>query len=707
MGNDQSRRHRGRSRTGDSDSVSSGPGRRVGGGGGLDLGDLERLAADGAEIAITVGKAGLEKTREFSQQKEVEDVLEKLGALCGSIGGAILGEAPPPRSRRPRGRYDSDDEFSRDRPTFSDDEEQSRDTNDYDSALDVRRGGGGRAFGRGSRHRSDTENSEFTYDDTSDSDSRLPQRSSYSGAVGGRLRVHEEVDEESTDFTGSFLTNEVGSALTGPTQLTDSTSAEPTGPVAGGPAGISGMTQPLASSFAKRCYFTKTGIGKNMQHYEGLTLTGNVVLMQAAAMKLNGCPTICDEDLRRVEQTYPNQFSRLPDELLLSSGWRRISKNCHFSNTPIPDGMAFFHSRTRCLPGTGGYYFLAASAVGMVRPADVEPLTSDLLVLLQTDYPAQCDAATSAGGDAAQLVEDPSQWTLVNKFCFFSGGPINTEEDVYYRATLEGNEIYMLAFLSISLTPEELYRLGRRIINADATVTYEKVEKKAAALPTSPGNVAMVGGGVSATAVQGSSAGVAAAAAIAAATASEDPLTSVQAVEEVEQVYDLSDRDFADLRLYHLGPCRALPDYLLRPEAWTKVVPPRFRAAKEEALRRVREIENRVAGTPAALAARTAAAIKNSATAPSAHPQPPHHQNPAQRQGQTIQQQPAPKPQPSNSPFYTAQDLNHPAASGQLGGYSQNAPPSQYSHQMMSPHDEDFLEMQREMEEEGFFGPNS
>ena len=32
-----------------------------------------------------------------------------------------------------------------------------------------------------------------------------------------------------------------------------------------------------------------------------------------AAMKLKGCPTICDEDLRRVEQTYPNQFSRLPD----------------------------------------------------------------------------------------------------------------------------------------------------------------------------------------------------------------------------------------------------------------------------------------------------------------------------------------------------------------------------------------------------------
>ena len=102
------------------------------------------------------------------------------------------------------------------------------------------------------------------------------------------------------------------------------------------------ISKPLASSFAKRCYFTKSGIGKTTQHYEGLTLTGNVVLMLASAMKLKGCPTICDEDLRRVEQTYPNQFSRLPDELLLSSGWRRISKYCHFSNKAIPDGIPFF-----------------------------------------------------------------------------------------------------------------------------------------------------------------------------------------------------------------------------------------------------------------------------------------------------------------------------------------------------------------------------
>mmetsp|Transcript_14157 Transcript_14157/g.34082 ORF Transcript_14157/g.34082 Transcript_14157/m.34082 type:complete len:908 (+) Transcript_14157:498-3221(+) len=292
------------------------------------------------------------------------------------------------------------------------------------------------------------------------------------------------------------------------------------------------ISKPLASSFAKRCYFTKSGIGKTIQHYEGLTLTGNVVLMLAAAMKLKGCPTICDEDLRRVEQTYPNQFSRLPDELLLSSGWRRISKYCHFSNKPIPDGVPFFHSKQRLHP-EGGYFFLLAAAVGMVRPIDVEPLTRDTLVLLETDFPTQCDATPKV------LVREPEQWVLVNKFCFFSGGPINAEEDVYYQADFDGNPIYMLAFLSPSLTPEELYRLSE--VGPD----------------NAPG------------------------------------LKSVAEVEEVESVYDLTDRDFDDLKLYHLGPCRALPQYVLQPSAWTKVLPPHFLAARQQAMLRAQDFEVR------------------------------------------------------------------------------------------------------------------
>lgn len=290
------------------------------------------------------------------------------------------------------------------------------------------------------------------------------------------------------------------------------------------------LGKPLASAFAKRCYFTKAGIGPLSQHYEGVTLTGNTVLMLASAMKLKGCPTICDEDLRRVEQTFPNQFSRLPDELLLSSGWRRISKHCHFSGKPIPDGMPFFHSKDRLHPQTGGYYFLVASSLGMERPDEVEPLTIDMLILLQTDFPDLCDQAPK------QLLEDPNEWTMVTKFCFFSGGPINADEDVYYEAEFESNPICMLAFLSPNLTPEELYRLN------DIT--------------------------------------------------GENALKSVAAVEEVDQVYNLTLRDFVDLKLYHLGPCRALPSFLLTPETWTKVLPIAFIECREKALARAFEFES-------------------------------------------------------------------------------------------------------------------
>ncbi|VEU39098.1 unnamed protein product [Pseudo-nitzschia multistriata] len=165
----------------------------------------------------------------------------------------------------------------------------------------------------------------------------------------------------------------------------------------------------------------------------------------------------------------------------------------------------------------------------MIRPIDVEPLTKDTLVLLETDYPNQCDATPSI------LIRDPDQWVVVNKFCFFSGGPINTEEDVYYQADFDGNPIYMLAFLSPSLTPEELYKL------TDVGTEHE------------PG------------------------------------LKSIADVQEVESVYDLTERDFDDLKLYHLGPCRALPQYILQPSAWTKVLPPHFLAARQQAMLRAQD----------------------------------------------------------------------------------------------------------------------
>lgn len=425
-------------------------------------------------------------------------------------GGGENGRGGGSSSRRPNGSYDYDDE------TNATDVTGSYDGYDDETSYDESNKKGGYYTSRG-RGRDRKPRPQQTLDSPSEVTS-----------VG-----YSEFDDDTKATKSSFASSSKKSSSN--TTVEDvSTAANSSSKDVSEKL----ITQPLASGFAKRCYFTKAGIGRTTQHYEGLTLTGNTVLMLAAAMKLKGCPTICDEDLRRVENTYPNQFSRLPDELLLSSGWRRISKYCHFSHKPLPDGVPFFHSRKRCHPN-GGFYFLLCSAVGMIRLMDVEPLNRDALAVLQTDFPITCDKAPTF------LMDEPAEWTLVNKFCFFSGGPINVEEDVYYRVELRGAEIYMLAFLSPSLSPEELYRLNES------------------------------GGGMTA---DGSEAG---------------PLRSVAEVEEVESVYDLTERDFDDLKLYHLGPCRALPLHLLHPHSWTKVLPPHFLLARDEALRIAQDFESR------------------------------------------------------------------------------------------------------------------
>lgn len=422
---------------------------------------------------------------------------------------------------------------------------------DLTEANDARRGGGGRGRNSGGRSTNSIDSYDdetyvtdiTSYDDDDETYDDDRKKSRGGGGRRGRDRKPRAMSptESETVFSDDGTKSDADTEFSSVLQKKDKDSKHKPkgkGGVSEKDDGTSAteklISQPLASGFAKRCYFTKAGIGRTTQHYEGLTLTGNTVLMLASAMKLKGCPTICDEDLRRVEQTYPNQFSRLPDELLLSSGWRRISKYCHFSLKPLPDGVPFFHSRRRCHPN-GGFYFLLCSAVGMTRLMDVEPLNKDALAVLQTDFPLTCEKAPDS------LIEDPNEWTLVNKFCFFSGGPINVEEDVYYRAELGGTEIYMLAFLSPSLSPEELYRLKPS---------------------TGEGK-------------------------------DSSPLQSVAAVEEVESVYDLTERDFDDLKLYHLGPCRALPPFLLHPAAWTKVLPPHFVAARDEAMRKAAKLEGR------------------------------------------------------------------------------------------------------------------
>lgn len=264
------------------------------------------LAQDAKDALVTIQEGIAVAAKNLDESGTASQIID---SVCGgdyfdeARTSGTTSNSSSRRQRRPRGNRSYSD--SEDDNTYDDDDD---DEGTYDDDT----------YTEGSR----------TYDSAS-----VPNRREDDGTVESGSYINECTDEDEPKRRRGRKQRKQRASYDSDND-DDTLSKEGANPTRG--------AQPLASSFAKRCYFTKAGIGKTSQHYEGLTLTGNVVLMLSSAMKLKGCPTICDEDLRRVEHTYPNQFSRLPDELLLSSGWRRISKYCHFSKKPIPDGVPFF-----------------------------------------------------------------------------------------------------------------------------------------------------------------------------------------------------------------------------------------------------------------------------------------------------------------------------------------------------------------------------
>jgi len=100
--------------------------------------------------------------------------------------------------------------------------------------------------------------------------------------------------------------------------------------------------------------------------------------------------------------------------------------------------MPFLQSRKPLHP-TGGYYYLLPSAIG-IHLSNLQYISEDWLSVLRTKYSTMC------GHMPFQLLYDSSQWIFVDKFCFFSGAPINTTRDSYFEANWEGKIFYMLPF---------------------------------------------------------------------------------------------------------------------------------------------------------------------------------------------------------------------------------------------------------------------
>ena len=330
----------------------------------------------------------------------------------------------------------------------------------------------------------------------------------------------------------------------------------------------------------KVCFFSGQTIGKGGSYYfaanvlpssadegENKKQKPSQLYTLSSSMKLMGYPTICDDDIRRMDKLYfTKTYRRLPEELRLSSNWTRVAKHCSFSGRPIPDGVPFFYARRKTVDENGRsilgrFCYLRADVVCAKSTVDVReevkysnrnsdprPLGPQDLMHLLTEYPEVCDSLPS------NILEDPAEWSLVDKFCFFSGAPIKAD-DMCYRASLGGKDIYLLVVLSPAVTARELFQLetkrpqgrgiGRQLL--------EELRKELVPL-------------------------------------------NVKEVEGMDRVYDLSLADFDSLRERHHGSYQKLPRRLVDPSedlSWEKVVPPSFLAAKEEAMRRAVEYEKK------------------------------------------------------------------------------------------------------------------
>lgn len=319
----------------------------------------------------------------------------------------------------------------------------------------------------------------------------------------------------------------------------------------------------------KVCFFSGQTIGKGGSYYfaanvlpssadegENKKQKPSQLYTLSSSMKLMGYPTICDDDIRRMDKLYfTKTYRRLPEELRLSSNWTRVAKHCSFSGRPIPDGVPFFYARRKTVDENGRsilgrFCYLRADVVCAKSTVDGQeeesrPLGPQDLMHLLTEYPEVCDSLPS------NILEDPAEWSLLDKFCFFSGAPIKAD-DMCYRASLGGKDIYLLVVLSPAVTARELFQLetkrpqgrgiGRQLL--------EELRKELVPL-------------------------------------------NVKEVEGMDRVYDLSLADFDSLRERHHGSYQQLSRRLVDPSEWEKVAPPSFLAAKEEAMRRAVEYEKK------------------------------------------------------------------------------------------------------------------
>jgi len=292
------------------------------------------------------------------------------------------------------------------------------------------------------------------------------------------------------------------------------------------------------------CHFTNTFIYPTSRHYSAIDLKGKVYYLSVkAVVGGQGGNLISNVEIEALSKNYPTSFSVLPPILLDSSSWLRISKYCSFTKFPIPDGVKFYYSKT-IKRGRGGSWFLLPEAFGGGKGKLKGLVLADLALLIKK-YPQ------TAAKTPELLLADGQQWGYIEKFCFFSNGPINEEVDVYFSLELTTNDQIMTLNLGSKGRGVTIGEDGKPQI---FMLSVFKLEESFEIFFKND--------------------------------FLNSPLRTTAQVEQLEEVYQLTDEDFQGIKVCHTAQYERVPAQLMTPHKWTKVLPPVYARERRRAMSR-------------------------------------------------------------------------------------------------------------------------
>jgi len=327
------------------------------------------------------------------------------------------------------------------------------------------------------------------------------------------------------------------------------------------------------------CYFSTKPIPIFSRHYTCVSNKGKTFFIHPSALGFSSCPVISVPEFKKACQTFPREWnevrlnkernnelptlvviilvphppnpfrdslrsSQLPNECKDGNSWVRVSKFCSFSKLPIPDGVPFYYTPNHIKSNNNPYY-LISSVLGF-RQVDEVPRNLDR---------GHCSLVNKTFSTSKHLgmLKDSNQWRVVDKFCYFTSGPINGIVDIHFLCELQDDEAGALP----AQRRKTLYMIPpqNNVGNFDTFFKNDII-------------------------VTNQLAGFA--------------FASLEELEVHEKTLHLKPGDFAALRELNERRFGRLPVTVIDPSRWKMVVPPSYLRARSVAIQRVRQANHMV-----------------------------------------------------------------------------------------------------------------